>query len=197
MQKLNDTEKATLDHLAGQEVGYLGISLENGYPRVVPVNFVFLGDEIYFHGSLKGEKHDILAKQGKVSITIADALAVVPAHWYSDRGCGANHFFQSMTVYGKSSVVEDIELKAQVLEALNQKYIPEGGHLKITTEEPFYEKPLRYTGVFRISPELVTFRDNIAGSYSDEKKERLVNALKKRNSPVDLRTIERIEGTSK
>lgn len=197
MTFVDEDKKGLFLELVKQEVAYLGLTLADGYPRVVPVNFVAIGEDIYFHGSLKGEKHDILAQGGKVSMTIAEALSVVPAHWYSDRGCGANHFFQSVTIFGKASVVDDIPEKAQVLEVLNVKYIPEGGYLKITVDEPYYQKPLKYTGVFKISPEKITFRCNIGETYNEEKKSRLGESLLKRNSEVDKLTLERIKGTSK
>jgi nitroimidazol reductase NimA-like FMN-containing flavoprotein (pyridoxamine 5'-phosphate oxidase superfamily) len=52
-----------------QKYGHLGCILAGGEPYVVPVNYLYLDDEIYIH-SLPGNKIDALRLNGKICLQV-------------------------------------------------------------------------------------------------------------------------------
>ena len=37
------------------------VLMQNGFPQIIPMNFVFLNDAVYMHSHVKGEKLDNIA----------------------------------------------------------------------------------------------------------------------------------------
>jgi nitroimidazol reductase NimA-like FMN-containing flavoprotein (pyridoxamine 5'-phosphate oxidase superfamily) len=65
-------------------VGYLGLFDEEG-TYVVPLNFVWLDEKIYFHGSEQGRKIDAIQKDHRVCFSISQDFGRGPAgHFNSD-----------------------------------------------------------------------------------------------------------------
>jgi len=53
---LSDDPQQIAEILNTARIGQVGIITPDGYPRVVPINFVAIGDKIYFHTAREGEK---------------------------------------------------------------------------------------------------------------------------------------------
>ncbi|MDX1359102.1 MAG: pyridoxamine 5'-phosphate oxidase family protein, partial [Clostridia bacterium] len=49
------------------EYGVLSVHGDNGYPYGVPVNYVYLNENIYFHSAKTGHKLDAVKADGRVS----------------------------------------------------------------------------------------------------------------------------------
>lgn len=190
-KKLESKDMAVFDQIVSEaEVGYLGIITKDGYPRVVPVNFVSIERVIYFHGAVEGEKFDILKGSPKITFSVDIPLSIIPSYWLSDKNAGgATHLFKSILVKGRCGIVNDQNARCIALQKLMEKYQPEGNFLPITPGEKEYEKILAITGVFRIDAEDVTIKVKIPTD-----KPSLVEHLRKRGTPIDLKTADEIEG---
>ncbi len=46
------------EFLDKEHVGRIASIDENGFPQIIPMNFVFLDDKIYMHSHTRGEKLD-------------------------------------------------------------------------------------------------------------------------------------------
>lgn len=178
------------------EVGYLSIILDNGYPRIVPLDFVSLDGKIYFHGAKEGEKFDNFGVGGKMSFSAVVPYSFIPSHWFAEGyACPATHFFKSALVYGKGRIVEAKDEKAAALQALMEKYQPEGKYRLISAADPFYDKHLRRTAVFRLDPAETTVKVNIGQTYSEKIRLPLAKKLEERGRELDLATAEEIRKT--
>lgn len=178
------------------DVGYLSTVLENGYPRIIPLDFVALDGKIYFHGAPEGEKFECISAGGKMSFCAVVPFSVMPSQWFAeDYACSATHFFKSALVYGDGCIVEDKREKAAALQALMEKYQPEGKYRKISADDRVYDKHLRRTAVFRLDPVKTTMKVNIGQSYSEKIRMCLADKLEERGRELDLATAAEIRKT--
>ena len=185
------------DLSVGIEIGYLAIVTTDGYPRTVPVNFVYHADAIYFHGSLEGEKADVFRRGDKVTFGVFEVLAATPSYWRAEKyACPAGQYFRSALVRGHAHLVTDVQEKAAALQALMEKHQPEGGYERIEASKPLYVKPLQETGVFRVTPERIDFFDKLGQQLSDEARNRVIKGLLERNQPGDRETAEAIRNAA-
>lgn len=60
------------------EYGVLSTVGEDGYPYGIPVNFVYDGENLYFHGAKEGHKVDNLRFSNKVAFTVVVDTQVLP-----------------------------------------------------------------------------------------------------------------------
>ncbi len=178
------------------EVGYLGIHDPDGYPRVVPLNFLLNNQNIYFHGALEGEKFEILSKSPKVTFCIVESYSIIPSYWIAKGyACPATALYKSIYFRGQGYLVHDLEEKAMVLQTFMEKYQPEGNYKRITAEDPIYVKPLQHVSVFKIVPTQVDMKFKFGQNFSEKKRLDLIDKLHKRNRGIDRKTAEEIRKT--
>ncbi len=110
------------------EYGTLAVCHENK-PYAVPLNFVRIEENIYFHGALKNKKMKILEQNTHVSFSVVESYSIIASFFSSTEGlaCPATHFFKSVSIDGIAEVVENREEKAMMFEAMMKKLQPEGG----------------------------------------------------------------------
>ncbi len=186
---------AVFDQIVSEaEVGYLGIMTEDGYPRVVPVNFVSIDRVIYFHGAVEGEKYDLLKQSPKVTFSVDIPLSIIPSYWLSDKNAGgATHLFKSILIKGRGRIVNDDNARCFALQKLMEKYQPEGKFLPITSDEKEYDKVLSITAVFRIDADEVTIKVKLPIDKPEKFKHALIENLRQRGTVIDLKTADDIE----
>ena len=62
--KIKSYEKIK-EFLNDEHVGRISSIDVNGFPQIIPMNFVFLNDAVYIHSHVKGEKLDNISKNNK------------------------------------------------------------------------------------------------------------------------------------
>jgi uncharacterized protein len=178
------------------EIGHLGLVTADGTPRVVPLNFAAVGDDIVFHGALAGEKWERLRDGARVSFLMASPYSLIPSYWTArDYACPATHYFKSVDARGTCAPCTDPVEKARALQALMEKYQPEGGHRPITAEDPVYAKALRTVGVFRVAVTSWTGKVKFGVNEPEKLRRTFVQRLRERAAPRDLETALEIEKT--
>ena len=65
--------------------GFMRVNRPDGWPGVVPLNFVYADGRIYFHGALEGEKMEGLRKDDRVTFTVVEEFSVVPSYFRDPR----------------------------------------------------------------------------------------------------------------
>ncbi len=176
------------------EVGYLGINVADGFPRVIPVNFIAIDRDIYFHGAGEGEKFDAIKSSPPVTFSIDKALSVIPSYWLSKKNAGgATQFYKSVLIKGHARIVEDYPQKCHILQLLMEKYQPEGNYLKVTPKETLYNKIVERTVIIKVESETIDIKVKLPSGKPDEYKQKLVRHLRERGAPRDLETASAIE----
>lgn len=172
------------------DIGHLGLVDKNGYPRIIPLNFIAIDWDIYVHGSLDGEKYELLKKNPKATFSVDYPYSYIPSYWKSQKyACPATHFFKSLLIRGVGSLVENIETKAMVLQKLMEKYQPEGRHTPISADLSLYKKALRDVGVYKIKKRELSIKIKFGQNESDETVNKIIEGLKTRGSTIDHLTI--------
>jgi nitroimidazol reductase NimA-like FMN-containing flavoprotein (pyridoxamine 5'-phosphate oxidase superfamily) len=175
------------------EVGHLGLVDKNGYPRIVPLNFGAVETTIYFHGALEGEKYELLQSSPKASFSVDIPYSFIPSYYQSKNyACPATHFFKSIHIRGTGRIVEDVDEKASALQTLMEKYQPEGNYTKIDANESIYRKAIQEVGVYALDPKEITVKIKFGQNETPEKRNKIIEGLKKRDSEIDRATIEEI-----
>ena len=174
-------------------VGYLGLLDEAGYPRVVPLNFVYQNECVYFHGALDGEKFEIMSRSPRATFSADIPYALIPSYWVAkDFACPATTLFKATLVRGWIRVVEDVGEKASMLQGLMEKYQPEGGYRPITLEEPLYRTALTKVAVFRLEPEHVSVKSKFQQHKAEKVRREIANRLLERDQGRDRQAAEEI-----
>lgn len=172
-------------------VGQLGLLTQDGYPRVIPVNFIADGDIIYFHGAVHGEKFGLLSDGPPVTFSMYIPYSVIPSYWIAgDNAGGATMYFKSVLIKGRCLIADSAVEKVHALQLLMDKYQPEGGYLPITLENPDYRSLLEKTAVFRIEPDQIHLKVKFHQKKSREFKLAVIRHLEKRRRGPDLATAE-------
>ena len=179
--------------LRSSQIGYLGIVTPDGYPRVVPLNFVAEDRTIFFHGAVEGEKFTVLYSKPKVTFNVSQPYSFVPSYWLTkDHAGGASMLYRSVQINGQASVINDVVESAHALQLLMEKHQPEGGFRPITPEEDTYRKLLEETAVFRIDPDRVECRVKLAQDKPEATRRELITRLEERGQGMDLQTAAEI-----
>jgi len=97
------TDEEMFDIMNTAEYGVLSTIGENGYPYGVPVNFIYMNGDIYFHSALTGHKLDNIAFNHKVSFCVVKDVDLIPDDF--------NTKFKSVIAFGDITEVQETEKK--------------------------------------------------------------------------------------
>ena len=115
-------EQAIDDFLQSQEIGHLTTIDPDGWPRAVPLNYLWQGGAIYFHTGLGGKIED-LRQNPKVSFTVTEALGLLTSE-ISASPCRDTQLGQSVLIRGLAKEIRNPEQKQRVLNKFIAKYDP-------------------------------------------------------------------------
>lgn len=171
--------------------GYLGAVRPDGWPMVLPLNFVYVDGRVYFHGAAEGEKMASLVRDDRVTFTVAEDFSIVPSYFRDPRfACPATQYYKCVMIRGRARVVEDEGEKARALQAMMEKLQPEGGHEPIEAGSKLYRKSLRTTAVVAIEVEEMTGKFKFGQNLPTRKREEVAEKLAVRGCPIDHATVE-------
>ena len=127
--------------------GVMALSTGESVPYCLPLSFVRVGDELYFHCAREGRKVDLLSRFPQVCVTFVgeDRPAFVAPAEYTT-------YFQSVLITGRACEVTDPAEKTEALRVLCQKVTPE--HMEGFAAA--MEKSLAVTAVWKIHMEEIT-----------------------------------------
>jgi uncharacterized protein len=91
-----------------------------GKPYVIPMNFGFDGEYVYFHGSATGKKVDVLKNNGHVCISFSADHEL--RYVNEDVACSWSMRYRSVLVYGKAEFVDDPDQKINILNVIMAHY---------------------------------------------------------------------------
>jgi uncharacterized protein len=100
-------------------VGRLGLAVDN-VPYVVPLNYVYHHGAIYFHSAGEGRKIAMLKVNPQVCFEVDEHYGTVR----SNKPVPHTTHYASVIVFGRVSLVDDLQRKFDVLQALLDKYAP-------------------------------------------------------------------------
>ncbi|WP_308635588.1 pyridoxamine 5'-phosphate oxidase family protein [Paenibacillus silvisoli] len=191
--EMNDVENREEIESFLQEMsfGFLGTVTPDGEPGMTPLNFVYTGGSVYFHGSRIGEKMTQLKANERVTFMAAKEYAIIPSYFTDPlMACPATAFFKSVRIAGRATVVDDPHEKAAALEALMRKLQPEGGYKTIDADDPDYVPRLKGVAVVRIDADRITGKFKFGQNAKPDMIAAITDGLANRGLPQDAETIE-------
>ena len=97
----------------------LGLA-ENDKPYIVPMNFGYKDDCLYFHSAPIGKKIEIIKKNSQVCFEIdIDHELII-----KEPGCNATMKYLSVIGFGKAELIEDFTQKQKALQIIMDHYSP-------------------------------------------------------------------------
>ena len=172
-------------------VVHLATTTADGAPVVRALNAVVLGERVLFHGAVAGEKMACLGRPAVVSAH--RVIASIPSYFTdARRACPATTYYRSAQAHGVLREAGDAELAAAMLEALMQKYQPEGGYTPLRADEPLYAKDLRTVRVFGLDIERIDGKASLGQDKPPEVVAQVLDGLWRRGAPGDDDAIREI-----
>ncbi|HEY7572099.1 MAG TPA: pyridoxamine 5'-phosphate oxidase family protein [Nitrososphaeraceae archaeon] len=141
MQLINKLEikskEKIKEFLNTQLVGRIASIDKNGYPQIIPMNFVYVSpdstdeelrkvadkDCVYMHSHRFGEKLDNIRLNSRVGFEVDRHICFLPSYYFHPHDASqADTLYISVVIKGKAEIIEDGEEKAFALNKLMQKY---------------------------------------------------------------------------
>ena len=175
-----------IEFLNTEHVGRIATIDTNGFPQVIPMNFVFANDFIYMHSHVNGEKLDNIESNSKTGFEVDKELEYLPSYFEDDEDASfADTLYISVVIKGLSKIIKGRHEKTFALNSLMNKYQPEGRYKPI---EPNM-KILDAVKIIRVNPISMTGKYKIGQNLSDNEKIELAKKILKRNSNTAKETL--------
>ena len=163
-------------------------TVQEGRVLLRTLHGVVWGGALCFHGGQRGEKRALLGARAVASAE--EIVARIPSWMLEpERACPATTFFRSVQVEGPVEEVTDLDEKAAILQALMERFQPEGLHRPITAPDPMYTRSVAGTRVLRLRPEALTVRSKLGQGKPPAVRQKILRGLWQRGAPGDLAAI--------
>jgi len=126
-----------VEFLNTQPVGRIASLDENGYPQVIPMNFVYHAGAIYMHSHPFGEKLDNIRRNPNVGFEVDQHICFLPSYYFHMTDASqADTLYISVVIKGRAEILHKKEEKAEALNALMEKYQKEGRYEALDANMP-------------------------------------------------------------
>ncbi|NRD78059.1 pyridoxamine 5'-phosphate oxidase family protein [Bacillus sp. BRMEA1] len=156
--KLECTDDHRIDHfLSTARTGYLGLA-DGDIPYVVPLNFIWMNEAIYFHGAAQGRKIEVIQANPNGCFTVSEdyGTMVSPIPAKTDTA------YMSVMLFGGLEPVNDIEEATAAMQGMLDKYVP--GYYEQSLSQSHLQKYRSSLGshtlVFKLTPNARTAKEN-------------------------------------
>jgi len=181
------SKEKIIEFLSSESTGRIASVDKNGFPQIIPMNFVFINDVIYMHSHIRGEKLENIKRNDKVGFEVDRSLEFLPSYFFDPTDASlADTLYISVVMKGICVIVEDKVEKTLALNGLMKKYQPEGGY------EPMNPgmDVLNEVAVIKIVPNTMRGKYKIGQNFKPDEKLELAENIFKRNSKTAKDTLE-------
>lgn len=181
------SKEKIIEFLSSQQTGRISSIDENGYPQIIPMNFVFINDVVYMHSHIKGEKLENIKRNQKVGFEVDKSLEFLPSYFSDPTDASlADTLYISVVIKGNANIILDKEEKTTALNGLMKKYQPEGGYEPIKPEMDVLDEVI----VIKIVPESLRGKYKIGQHMDRKSRVNLAKQIMERNSPTAKETLD-------
>ena len=181
------SKEKIIEFLSSQQTGRISSIDENGYPQIIPMNFVYISDVIYMHSHVRGEKLDNIRRNQKVGFEVDKNLEFLPSYFSDPTDASlADTLYISVVIKGNASIVSDKEEKTTALNGLMKKYQPEGGYDPIKPEMGVLDEVV----VIKILPKSLRGKYKIGQNMDMKSRIDLAKQILERNTPTAKETLD-------
>ena len=181
------SKEKIIEFLGSQQTGRIASIDENGFPQIIPMNFVFINDSVYMHSHIRGEKLDNIRRNQKAGFEVDRSLEFLPSYFSDPTDASlADTLYNSVVIKGNASIVSNKEEKTIALNGLMKKYQPEGGYEPIKPNMDV----LKGVEVIKIVPESLRGKYKIGQNMDMKSRMDLARQILERNSHTAKETLD-------
>ena len=181
------SKEKIIEFLGSQQTGRIASIDENGFPQIIPMNFVFINDTVYMHSHIRGEKLDNIRRNQKAGFEVDRCLEFLPSYFSDPTDASlADTLYISVVIKGNASIVSNKEEKTIALNGLMKKYQPEGGYEPIKPNMDV----LKGVEVIKIVPESLRGKYKIGQNMDMKSRIDLARQILERNSHTAKETLD-------
>ena len=180
------SKKKIVEFLNEEQTGRISSIDQNGYPQIIPMNFVFTNDSIYMHSHIKGEKLNNIKRNSKVGFEVDRNLEFLPSYFFDPNDASlADTLYISVVIKGEASIVDNKEEMVLALNELMRKYQPEGRYEPMKSDM----EVLDAVAVIKVSPKEMTGKYKIGQNMNMSERIELAKNILRKNSKTAIETL--------
>ena len=175
-----------IQFLNEEQTGRISSIDENGYPQIIPMNFVLINNIVYMHSHIRGEKLNNIKRNSKVGFEVDRNLEFLPSYFSDpDDASLADTLYISVVIKGEAVLVEDRKEKVLALNGLMEKYQPEGQYTPMREDMDVLDA----TAVIKVTSKKMNGKYKIGQNMSKEEKIELATKILDKNSKTAKETV--------
>lgn len=181
------SEQKIAQFLNEEHVGRIASLDSDGFPQVIPMNFAFVNGVIYMHSHTRGEKLDNIKANPKVGFEVDKELEFLPSYFSSPTDASqADTLYISVVIKGDGIIINDKEEKTLALNALMEKYQPEGKYERLTPEMHVVDE----VAIIKVIPKTMRGKYKIGQHMDKTTRTQIAKKILEKNSPTARQTIQ-------
>ena len=174
------------EFLNQEHVGRICSIDKDGFPQIIPMNFIFLNDAIYMHSHTKGEKLENIKSNSKVGFEVDREVEFLPSYFtHPTDASQADTLYISVVIKGNGIIILDKNEKTLALNGLMEKYQPEGNYEKLTPDM----KVVNEVAIIKIIPHTIRGKYKIGQHMDKGARSQLAKKILDKNSPTAKETL--------
>jgi nitroimidazol reductase NimA-like FMN-containing flavoprotein (pyridoxamine 5'-phosphate oxidase superfamily) len=193
-----------ISFLNKERVGRVASIDEQGYPQIIPMNFVYVkynlidtqsGNKniggIYMHSHPIGEKIENIKRNSRVGFEVDSYVCFLPSYYFHPTDASqADTLYISVVIKGNATIVQDPDEKANALNALMKKYQIEGGYESLSSNMG----SVREVTVLKVVPDQIRGKYKIGQHWIPRYRLKMARNIIQREAEDDARRILKIMG---
>jgi uncharacterized protein len=193
-----------IDFLNQEKVGRIASIDEQGYPQIIPMNFVYVKNDmidtlssnknigaVYMHSHPFGEKIENIKRNSKVGFEVDSYVSFLPSYYFHPTDASqADTLYVSVVIKGNASIVQNKDEKANALNALMKKYQKEGGYESLSSNMA----SVREVTVLKVVPDQIRGKYKIGQHWIPRYRLKMARNIIQREGVNDARRILKIMG---
>ena len=175
-----------IEFLSEESTGRISSIDKEGFPQIIPMNFVFLDNSVYMHSHIRGEKIENIKCNSKVGFEVDRNLEFLPSYFSDpDDASLADTLYISVVIKGEATLVEDKKEKVLALNGLMKKYQPEGRYIPMRDDMDVLDA----TAVIKVTPKEMNGKYKIGQNMTKDEKTELATKILDKNSKTAKDTV--------
>lgn len=180
-----------IEFLNEQPVGRIATLDGNGYPQIIPMNFVYHDGAVYMHSLPFGEKLDNIKRNPNVGFEVDQHICFLPSYYFHPTDASqADTLYISVVIKGKAEIVHRNEEKALALNALMEKYQKEGRYEALDGNMPSVHE----VAIIKVIPRDMRGKYKIGQHWARPYRLKMARNITEREGLENARHILRIMG---
>ncbi len=180
------SKQKIVEFLNQEHVGRVCSIDKDGFPQIIPMNFIFLNGAIYMHSHTRGEKLEKIKSNDKVGFEVDRELEFLPSYFtHPTDASQADTLYISVVIKGKGAIVSDKDEKTLALNGLMEKYQPEGRYEKLAPDMGVVNE----VAIIKIVPHTMRGKYKIGQHMDKSTRSHIARKILERNSPTSRETL--------